>query len=309
LAVLELDITWKLKIGNWKFSSYDRNKKNYMAKIRNVKKVLVIYHGDCPDGFSGAWAAWKKFGNTAEYFAASREAGPPDVKGRKVYCIDFTYRPAAVVKKMAREAEELVLIDHHITSKPLMELAPEFWFSLEHSAAVLAWEYFFPSKPVPQLLKYVEDGDLWKFKLPKSRELGAYMSVFDFSFKNWDALARTFQSAARRTQAAKEGAFLLRFTQGVVRYVVDNARLVRFEGMKVLAANAAPMFHSEIGHALAKKKPPLGIVWREERGVIRVSLRSNGKVDVAKVAEKYGGGGHKAAAGFNVPVGGKLPWE
>ncbi len=34
-----------------------------------------------------------------------------------------------------------------------------------------------------------------------------------------------------------------------------------------------------------------------EPGVYRTSLRSKGEVNVAKVAEKFGGGGHRNAAG------------
>ena len=35
-------------------------------------------------------------------------------------------------------------------------------------------------------------------------------------------------------------------------------------------------------------------------GPVRVSLRSKGKVDVAKFAERFGGGGHARAAGLKV---------
>ncbi|MCA1589111.1 MAG: bifunctional oligoribonuclease/PAP phosphatase NrnA, partial [Acidobacteria bacterium] len=43
----------------------------------------------------------------------------------------------------------------------------------------------------------------------------------------------------------------------------------------------------------------LAVVYMREIGVdqFRVSLRSRGKINVAKVAERYGGGGHKNAAG------------
>ncbi len=273
-----------------------------------MKKILVIYHGECPDGFSGAWAAWKKFGNKAEYFAASRHASPPDVKGKEVYSIDFTYRPAAVLKKMASEAARLVLIDHHISSKPLMPLSKEYWFSLERSAAVLAWEYFHPGKPLPEFLRYIEDGDLWKFKLPHSRAIGAYVVLFDFNFQTWEMLAKELQSSAGRRRAAERGKLLLKYQEEQVSEVVSHAREVRFEGRRVLAANS-PFLDSQIGHALAKKKPPFGIVWREENGFIRVSLRAEGNFDVAKIAEKYGGGGHRAAAGFLLKRGVKFPWK
>ena len=42
----------------------------------------------------------------------------------------------------------------------------------------------------------------------------------------------------------------------------------------------------------------VSVFMREDNGVYRISLRSNGKVDVNKVAQKFGGGGHKMAAGI-----------
>src|SRR3989338_9515798 len=33
----------------------------------NALKTAILYHANCPDGFGGAYAAWKKFGDSAEY--------------------------------------------------------------------------------------------------------------------------------------------------------------------------------------------------------------------------------------------------
>jgi len=42
------------------------------------------------------------------------------------------------------------------------------------------------------------------------------------------------------------------------------------------------------------------LIEKPEEGVFKVSLRSKGKVDVAKVAERLGGGGHKYASGCKI---------
>ena len=89
---------------------------------------------------------------------------------------------------------------------------------------------------------------------------------------------------------------------------MGSVTAVNFLGRRVLASNY-PILRSEIGHELLKKKPPLSIIWREKGGRISVSLRSDGSVDVAAIAEKYGGGGHKSAAGFTLEKGEKLPWN
>jgi len=58
-----------------------------------------------------------------------------------------------------------------------------------------------------------------------------------------------------------------------------------------------------------KNKKAIGIVWSRKSGKINVSLRSNGKIDVSKLAFKHGGGGHKAASGFTLDVEKPFPWK
>jgi phosphoesterase RecJ-like protein len=53
-----------------------------------------------------------------------------------------------------------------------------------------------------------------------------------------------------------------------------------------------------VNHTLAMPGVEVGVFFAEQpRGGVKVSLRSRGRVDVARVAERFGGGGHKAAAG------------
>jgi bifunctional oligoribonuclease and PAP phosphatase NrnA len=48
------------------------------------------------------------------------------------------------------------------------------------------------------------------------------------------------------------------------------------------------------------KEAEFGLVLIEEKSKVRVSLRSKGKVDVSRLARKFGGGGHHNAAGCSV---------
>ena len=34
-----------------------------------MNRPLVIYHGNCADGFSAAWCFWRKYGTGADYVA------------------------------------------------------------------------------------------------------------------------------------------------------------------------------------------------------------------------------------------------
>src|SRR3989344_4839248 len=135
------------------------------------KKIVVLYHAECPDGFGGAWAARKKFKSRALYLPVHHGAPyPKEIKNKEVYLVDFCYKPD-MMRKMRKEAKRVVIIDHHKTSIPALSFADEHLFALNHSGSVLAWKYFHPGKSVPKLLLYVEDTDIWKFKLPKSEEI------------------------------------------------------------------------------------------------------------------------------------------
>jgi len=47
----------------------------------------------------------------------------------------------------------------------------------------------------------------------------------------------------------------------------------------------------------------LAIMILEQEGYLKVSLRSNGSINVSQIAQYFGGGGHKSAAGFDVKEG------
>jgi len=266
-----------------------------------AKKKIVIYHKSCMDGFSAAWVVRKKFGSGAVYFPAVHTAPFPEiVKGNEVYMVDFCYSEE-VMKKLKKMAAKVVVIDHHISQKEAVKISDEHLFDIKHSGAVLAWKFFFSGKKVPKLLQYVEDTDIWKFSLPQSKEIHASLDTLKFDWQVWNKTALELETAKGRKKHLDKGKAILEFSDRVIENIVSNAEAVKFEGHKAYAVNS-PALVSEIGHVLATKANGVGIVWVKKADKLKVSLRSNGKVDVSKIAFKYGGGGHKAAASFSLPI-------
>jgi hypothetical protein len=133
--------------------------------------------------------------------------------------------------------------------------------------------------------------------------------LFDFDFKVWEKLVRGFESVSKRKEFIVKGeVLLLREERLVARLLSNNKEKVRFEGFTTYSINS-PLFSSQIGHQLATLLPPIAIIWHRKDGVTYVSLRSNGSVDVSKLAARFGGGGHKAAAAFAIKGNKKLPWK
>lgn len=278
-----------------------------MAKSSD-KKIVIIYHAPCPDGFGAAWAAWKKFGKRAEYHATAHPAKPISLRGKEVYFLDLVYGPETM-RRVIKEADKVIVVDHHVSAKESIVGVKDKLFDINHSGAVLAWRYFHPGRSVPRILRHIEDEDLWKFKMKDTMAVNARLELLKFDFKEFDKAIRDFEKPALRKKFIQEGNLLGAYrTRMVRRLIEENATLVSFSGYRILAVNGARPFNSEIGNALCKIKPPLAMVWQEKKNNISVSLRSDGTVDVSKIAARFGGGGHKAAAGFSLPRDTKKPW-
>lgn len=272
-----------------------------------MKKIAILYHYDCPDGFGAAWAAWKKFGKKADYFAVKHQVPPPPgLKNKDIYMLDFTYF-GGDLKKLIRE-NTVTTIDHHIGAKKEILSAPRHVFTLNHSGAVLASRFFHPKKPVPWLLRFIEDRDLWRFKLPGTRAVLTVVDLSEFNFLKWNKIAADLEKPALRKKYAREGQAMLKFEDYVLSKIVQKSDWAEFLGRRALVINSSSVLKSEVGNALLKRGAKLAIVWRREAKKIYVSLRST-TIDVSKLAKHYGGGGHKAAAGFTYDARLKLPWK
>jgi hypothetical protein len=257
-----------------------------------MKTALVIYHDNCADGFTAAWAAWRQLGEDAEYLPANYGDPPPEVDGREVYILDFSY-PRAVLMAMKQRATYLHVLDHHRTAAEDLKDLPFATFDMKRSGAGLAWSYFHQGEP-GWLVQYVEDRDLWRFALPDSKEANAWIGVAPRTFTRWESLSEYGLEAA-----VSAGRAVLASIESYVREVAKGARRVFFAGRIVPTVNAAYPHTSELLHALAVGEPFAMSWFQLKDGRYKYSLRSEeGGADVAEIAKRYGGGGHTHAAGF-----------
>lgn len=275
------------------------------------KPIVVLYHGKCPDGFGGAYAAWKKFGDSATYIPADHGDAPPEgLDGREVYLVDFCYETAEEMSALARATKRLVVLDHHESAKAFAESAPEHVYDEARSGATIAWSYFHHGTPVPRLMQHLEDGDLYRYALPETRDIFSYLLALPDDFLAWDELARALEDDAAREAVLKKAAAYTEFFEALARSSVERAKKVQFEGYEVYftASHPSITMKSYVGHELYAKLPPFALVVTAHPNGFGVSIRGDGTVDVAKIAEKYGGGGHPGSAGFFVPNGETMPW-
>jgi len=272
--------------------------------------------------------------------------GLPIVSGREVYILDFSF-PRDRMDYIFANAKCVVWLDHHKTALdmwladkldfPFTEFITEEGKSFAtygsnvhiqlnnwKSGAILAWEYFHPGAEVPQFIRHIDDYDRWQFKLHGTKAFQkALWSYAPWSFKQWQHEWDTTwgYSSADGLEGIpntyREGEAILRAHDQNVQAVVKGSTRVctmtldrpvaDYHG---LATNCPPHLTSDVGHVLATQSGTFGLCWTlSQTGLIaKCSLRSNGEYDVSAIAKAFGGGGHRNAAGFEVPIQTLLRW-
>jgi oligoribonuclease NrnB/cAMP/cGMP phosphodiesterase (DHH superfamily) len=258
--------------------------------------VMVIYHGGCFDGFGAAWAFWRFYGEGPhiEYVPAWYGSDPPDVTGKDVFLVDFSY-PREVLEELHRKSKSLLVLDHHKTAEAELRGLPWAQFDMERSGAGMAWDHLFGGESRPWLVNYLEDRDLWRWALPDSRAVSAYIGCVEMDFDLWLEL-----SCKDFSEVVCGGQSILKFIDRYVREMSEQARMCKMGEYTVPVVNAPYINTSELVGELAKQEGvKFAVGWFQRGdGKYQYSLRSRTDFDVSEIALRYGGGGHAQAAGF-----------
>lgn len=275
-------------------------------------QTYVLYHGGCWDGFCAAWVARKLLGENAQYIPVTHGQPMPELEvDSVVYLLDFSYKRPQMVD-LVKRMFQVVILDHHVSAKLELDglanevmstggVRPTVVFDMEKSGGRLAWDYFLGGD-CPWLVDYTEDRDLWRWKLPHSREVNEWLRSLPLDFKIWDAVGEREPRSAEWLEAIAAGEAILRTTNQTVEIHTRRAWTATMFGFEVLVVNSTTCI-SEIAGALAKGRP-FGVSYMDVDADTRVwSLRSdeNGE-DVSLLAASMGGGGHKRAAGFTTKI-------
>lgn len=267
-----------------------------MRDVADVaSSVLVLDHH--------ASAAEDLLKSPAWTFQSGYGAGPCDRRAPVVNLSEYKGRLSW--ERHLHEHMQDLCENAHINGAPIRCV-----FDTDRSGAGIAWDFFHPGEPRPKLIDYVEDRDLWRFKLPASREIHAWCGSHPLTLEVRDALVRRMKDEGGAYAGhpvdvwpcAISGAAILRYHDRLVEDVVRVA-LTEEIGGHVVPSVCCPnlALASDVGHALAKGRP-FAAVWHERPDGSRyVGLRSTDEgLDVSEIAKQYGGGGHRNAAGYTL---------
>jgi oligoribonuclease NrnB/cAMP/cGMP phosphodiesterase (DHH superfamily) len=272
---------------------------------------LIVYHNACPDGFTAAYIAKLKYPQ-AKLLARDHGLEPPyeEVTGKDVLVVDFSWRTREQNDKLASLAKSFKILDHHKTAEAVLAGADYAVFDMNRSGAGLAWDYLFGQDGGnfnawdwrrPWWVDYVEDRDLWTHRLPETDSVNAYIMTTAYDLESWKAMTQVnFNEAVEKGKAIRLE--IDKYIREVVKQVQVGNLNVANKKYSVGVVNVPYLHTSDIGNVLAHRYD-IGMGWFE-RGdsLMQFSLRSIGDIDVSEVAKIFNGGGHKNAAGFQLPI-------
>lgn len=297
------------------------------------KPDIMLYHSNCADGFGAAWAAWIRWGAEVEYVPVSYGQSPPDVLGKHVLIGDFSYKRDGL-DAMLQGAASVVILDHHKTAEAELEAfrvhesrpgalcaddvdgllrdmdelgRPKCAavFDMNRSGAVMTWEFCHPGTELPLHLQLIQDRDLWRFEYEDTKAFGVWLRCEPFDFKRWTEISRELNDDRSASRIIAEAQAMQRFFDQKVAEIARLARRGMVAGHEVPLCNCPPMFASEVGAWLLEENPfaPFVACYSDQGQSRGYSLRSrDDRLDVSEIARKFGGGGHRNAAGFGVPL-------
>lgn len=226
------------------------------------------------------------------------------VVNEPVYVVDFHF-PVDIMKEMVKITSHISVYDHHKSAAEIVAQYPKeikcIWCSDNKFAGCeLVWNELFPDKLMPAAVTLIGDRDAWKWVYGKqTASFNEGLKLYPHQPQDiiWDDLLNGVISVAANIQVV--GNICLKYRDAICKGYRDmwgyEAELF---GHKCYVLNLVfPGASSEMfGEKLQEYDICVGTVFKN--GTWKLSFRSEGKVDVSEIAQKFlGGGGHENAAG------------
>ena len=270
-------------------------------------KTYILHHNDS-DGFCAA-AAYKFFRHDSltEYHPVDYGWTLPKMEdGSRVIILDF-HISREELDLLVERMYSLMIYDHHESAMKKLKDHPHTYFDMTRSGCMIAWDEFSTNQPPNDFVRYVQEQDLGRATLEDS----TYIKNYIFSLPmDVDVYMDAFKE--HKKFMAEEGKIITRFAKQLITNCLQYYHIITVDEYRMLCINSSVMF-SDIGSYLRHHMEDhgcdfAGCYYRLDNDHIKFSLRSDFAFNVAEVAERFKGGGHSQAAGFEVPVE-KFNWR
>ena len=297
----------------------------------------VIFHKGCLDGFTSFVILNNTgtIGKDAIIFpdVPSAKIPPPQIDNKNIIIMDVAYK-YEVLKMICERANSVTFIDHHVTiHDDVVKLKSEFQaddssrvkviYNEGECGASLTWKYFNKKKQMPLFVRYIKDNDIGSWKLKHTHHfIVGLQTHFDMSLTNnnllkWNSLFH-FNEVKK---IIKKGKIYWEYIDHLLDMNSKRYSLEAFPSEKiyedysthfnkpgefkvaVVCGGGCPS-SSLLGLKMMNTiNCDFVIMWslNLDRKEYVLAFRSK-DVDVGKIAQIFGGGGHKLASACSIPI-------
>lgn len=273
-------------------------------------KTIAIYHKDCTDGTGAAAVVLKKYPE-ALLFPLGHGFEPHELEpvlsqvaeGDQIFTVDCVIG----APELLNAGFKVTSIDHHIGIREQMEaLAKDngnftFIFDNTKSGATLSWSYFFPNEKMPEILKYIEDADIWTWKYGNdTRNVGSL--IFPLANKP-DEVLKLFTAPIE--PIIRDGGIITNYANNLIDNAVEKTEPIYLK----IGEHRVPFYNitvlkSESGNKLSSLRKEAVALFSIDGNKVKISFRSldGQKPQALELAQTLEGNGHKNAAGAGMTL-------
>lgn len=265
-----------------------------------MNDILVIYHKSDFDGKCSA------------AIAAAAHQGDVDFYGFGHYdeinwTLIYQYKEVIMVDICFDDVTDMIMlnnmcdltwIDHHVSAiNNCKNMDIKGLRRVGTAACELCWEFFFPHITLPYGVKHIALNDIWnqtdKYTLPFQYGM-RYLNIKAEDQEIWKKIF--FGDAKLLDEILEVGEVCFNYEKSSNKVYASQAYTGKFEGYNCVFLNG-PNKGSLAFESVNGSDYDMMVVYNFNGEIWKVTMYSE-KVDVSKIALKYGGGGHAAAAGF-----------
>ena len=270
----------------------------YQIALSRVKKVRVINSGPVPDNY--------RFMDPENIIEAWNEAQKKLPKNAGLMILDASDEyNIGKLREFIPRAAEVFIIDHHEPNKvsKLKGYVDSTASSTCEIVTELAGEAGIKLTPETAMAAYtgiVYDTGFFAYSKTTSRTFRIALSLVEAGVKPYDVYRKLNENDSTSALLLQKKVLSTLELNNRGRVAVQ---ILRKEALEECNAGYEDAEHF-VSIPLKSRDIEVSIMIKENReGQIRCSLRSKGNVNVSKVAQSLGGGGHVAAAGFKSTLG------
>jgi len=275
--------------------------------------MICFYHNDLDGKCAGAIV--KKYYSDCKMYEINYDHKFPWdlVVDEHVIMVDFCLQPFSDMVKLNNMAK-LEWIDHHKSAIDAHKTSKESIVgarSTKKAGCELTWKYFFPEKTTPTGVTLLGKYDSWR----QEQDWEDKVLPFQYGMRsfNADPVSKIWNYVLKNNQrfllsTIKTGESILKYQKEYFRtYCKEAAFETILDGFGAIAVNIGLGSSQAFESVWDENKYYLMIAFWFKKGQFTVSLyTTRDDIDCSDLAKKYGGGGHKRAAGFQTK---ELPFK